>query len=290
MKRGLFFLIILMVLPAVVYGGFHFGMVDAVKKKIKKLDEKVAEKREVAEKNAVKQLYEALESSVEREDITAFVSYFSDDYSHQQATKEDWREHYSSVFEISTNIQVSITDIKMTIEDNLATTSFHLKIASEGVGVWIDEDILANPYGAWNYLIKENGQWKFYGDHAQRSYYVYGGNTPLSSAQAMNPEIYGYTLLGSARPLESKTFYGSYNFFEVLVYWKNAIKIDALQKSDGSYYSGTFLALSVWDLGNLFGAPDGLYASVSMVDTVMFIGGVVVSSDGSDSIRVIVVP
>lgn len=288
MKKLLLLLMAFMVLPALVYAGFHFGMVDAVKKKVKKLDEKVAEKREVAEKEAIKQLYATLESSVEREDITAFVSCFSDDYSHQQATKEDWREHYSWVFEISTNIQVSITDIKMTIEDNLATTSFHLKIASEGVGVWIDEDMLANPYGAWNYLIKENGGWKFYGDHTQPVYYVYGGNTLLSPVQVMNPEIYGYTLLGSGRPSETKTFYGSFNFFEIVVYWNNAMKIDALQKSDGSYYSSTVHALTVTDEGNLFGAPDGLYATVGAWK--MSIGGVVVSSEGSDSIKVIVVP
>jgi len=289
MRKTLFFLIILMVLPALVYAGFHLGMADAVKKKVKKLDEKVAEKKE-SDEEAIKQLYATLESSMEREDITAFSSCFANDYSHQQATKADWIELESWNFANINNIEVSITDLKVTIEDNLATTSFHLKMGSEETGVWMDEDLLTNPYGAWNYLIKENGEWKFYGDHTQPVYYVYGGNTPLSYTQVLNPEIYGYTLLGSASPSETKTFYGSYNFFEVLVYWKNLIKIDALQKSDGSYCSSTVYAFNITDEGNLFGAPDGLYATIGTGEMLANSGGVVVSSEGSSSIKVIVVP
>ena len=282
MRKRLFFLIALILFPASVYAGFHLGVVDAVKKKVEELDEKLT-KEEIKQ---VKELYAALESSIENEDIDAFGSCFANDYLHQQATKADWIEYASWIFTDNTNIEVSITDLKVMIEDNLATTSFHLKMGSKEWGVWIDEDVLANPYGSWNYLIKENGEWKFYGDHTQPVYYVYGGNTLLSPVQVMNPEIYGYTLLGSGRPSETKTFYGSFNFFEIVVYWNNVMNIDALQKSDGSYYSSTVHALTVTDEGNLFGAPDGLYTTVGAWK--MSIGGVVVSSDGSDSIRVIV--
>ena len=45
MRKPLFFLIILMLLPALVYAGFHLGMVDAVKKRVKELDKQLAEKQ-----------------------------------------------------------------------------------------------------------------------------------------------------------------------------------------------------------------------------------------------------
>jgi len=45
MRKPLFFLIILMLLPTLIYAGFHLGMVDAVKKKVKELDKQLAEKQ-----------------------------------------------------------------------------------------------------------------------------------------------------------------------------------------------------------------------------------------------------
>jgi len=296
MRKTLFFLIALMALPALVYGGFHLGMADAVKKKVKKLDEKVAEKvaekEEESEEKAIKQLYSTLESSMEGEDITAFGSCLSSDYSHQQLTKDDWITMMEYLFEDIGNIQVSITNLKITVTGNSATASFHLKITTAEEGVVQDEDNSPNPLGVLNYLIKENGSWKFYGDQTPPTYYVYGGNDPLTTyPQLDHPADYGYTLLGSASPSETKTFSGSYNYYAVMVYFKNVVKIDALQKSDASYWSSVSLSLNITNEGELLGAPDGVYATVGTGEFFPYTNGcVLLTSDGSSSIKVIVVP
>lgn len=97
MKKPLFFLIILMVLPAFVYAGFHLGMADAVKKKVENPDEKVTEKqeeREEAEK-AIKQLYATWESSFESKNITTLMSCYSDNYLHNGDS------HWESKFDLT---------------------------------------------------------------------------------------------------------------------------------------------------------------------------------------------
>jgi len=291
MRKTLFFLIILMVMPAIVYAGFHLGMADAVKKKVKKLDEKVAEKKGVSDEEAIKQLYATLESSMESEDITVFGSCISNDYSHQQLTKSDWISGSQDLFENSSNIQVSITNLKITVTDNSATASFHLKMTSDEAGVIMDEDAAADPAGVLSYLIKENGSWKLYGDHTQPTYYVYGGNIPLTETGAYDPGEHGYSLLGSASPSETKTFYGPYDYYDVVVYFKNIVKIDALQKSDSSYWSAVEFDGNVTNVSNLLGAPDSVYATAGTGEFFPYTGGCVfVSSGGSSSIKVIVVP
>lgn len=128
-------------------------------------------------------------------------------------------------------------------------------------------------------------------DAVYLTYYVYGGNAPLGSYPEYDrPADYGYTLLGSASTSETKTFSGSYDYYDVMVYFKDVVKIDALQKSDGFYCSSISDAANITDGGNLLGAPDGLYATVGLVTDPFSDRCVLLSSDGSSSIKVIVVP
>lgn len=116
------------------------------------------------EEKAIKQLYTTWESSMEGEDITAFGSCLSSDYSHQQLTKDDWITMMEDTFENASNIQVFITNLNITVTGNSATASFHFKVTTAEEGVVQDEDTSPNPQGFFNYLIKEDGAWKFYGD------------------------------------------------------------------------------------------------------------------------------
>ena len=112
------------------------------------------------EEKAIKQLYTTWESSLENKNITAAMSCYSGKYLHDGETKSEEQSAYQVWFNESTNPQITITNLDITITGNSAETSFHVKIIDGGITI-ADEDWTD---GGTNYLIKENGNWRFYGN------------------------------------------------------------------------------------------------------------------------------
>ena len=147
----------------------------------------------------------------------------------------------------------------------------------------------------WTNSEGEGGSYTVTGDFDQKAgsstlYYVYGGNTYISSTDGYHPENHGYTLLGSADLSTTKKFVGTYDYYAIVVYSSNIVKIDAFQMSDGSYYSGKLTTGNTLDYSNVTGAQDGEYATVGNEHGGSHGGYVLISSYRSSSVKVYVIP
>jgi len=124
-------------------------------------------------------------------------------------------------------------------------------------------------------------------------YEVWGGSTSLSGSNGYTPEKYGYTLLGTSST--TQTFSGSYPYYYIVTRKDSCrINLDAIQFSDGSYFTGPWITGGVTNWTNAGGPPDGVYAVVGYCSTCTppgYYGGYfgVQNTVNSTSIRVIVI-
>ena len=91
------------------------------------------------------------------------------------------------------------------------------------------------------------------------TYSVYGGNSLLTEQAGLEPQKYGYVLLGTGT--STKTFSGNYSYYLVLTAPNNITFVDTIQGSNGSY----FPSRADWDISNytnIGGAPDGNYSII----------------------------
>ena len=91
------------------------------------------------------------------------------------------------------------------------------------------------------------------------TYSVYGGANYISGVDGYHPENFGYDLIGSATA--TAIFYGSYNYYILVVYPVNIAYVDAVEGSYSTYF-GTSTTGNTMNGENVEGEPDGLSAVV----------------------------
>jgi hypothetical protein len=120
------------------------------------------------------------------------------------------------------------------------------------------------------------------------NYYVYGGSLYIADTSGYHPERHGYTQLGF--DTLTATYMGTYRYYIIVTYTGSAVRIDAVQGSNGQYF-GTYTTGNAIDYQNIDGPPDGLYALIG--GQYSNVGGyVLIDATGTNisSIRVIVIP
>jgi len=114
----------------------------------------------------IKNAYAGIEVAVETEDIDTLMSYFSDDFLHDDQDKIHWWSQFQQLFDNYQNIQVEFTNVQIAVNGNAATATLHVKITGElqdgeAVETITDEDVSEDYL---NYWLKEDGIWRLYGN------------------------------------------------------------------------------------------------------------------------------
>ena len=119
-----------------------------------------------ADIEAIKDAYTGIEVAVETEDIDTLMSYFSDDFLHDDQDKIHWWSQFQQLFDNYQNIQVEFTDIQIAVNGDAATATLHVKITGEpqngGAVETITDEDMSEDY--LNYWLKEDGIWRLYGN------------------------------------------------------------------------------------------------------------------------------
>ncbi|MHC4489058.1 MAG: YybH family protein [Planctomycetota bacterium] len=117
---------------------------------------------------AIKDIYAGIEVAVETEDIDTLMSYFSDDFLHDDQDKTHWWSEFQQLFDNYQNIQVEFTDIQIAVNGDVATTTLHVEITGElqdggGVETIRDEDMSEDFLNHW---LKKDGIWRLHGNQS----------------------------------------------------------------------------------------------------------------------------
>ena len=115
---------------------------------------------------AIKDAYAGIEVAVETEDTDTLMSYFSDDFFHDDQDKIHWWTQFQQLFDNYQNIQVEFTNVQIAVNGNAAATTLHVKITGElqdgGAVETITDEDMSEDY--LNYWLKEDGIWRLYGN------------------------------------------------------------------------------------------------------------------------------
>ncbi|MHC4807378.1 MAG: YybH family protein [Planctomycetota bacterium] len=114
----------------------------------------------------IKNAYAGIEVAVETEDIDTLMSYFSDDFLHDDQDKIHWWSQFQQLFDNYQNIQVEFTNVQIAVNGDAATATLHVKITGElqdgGAVETITDEDMSEDY--LNYWLKEDRIWRLYGN------------------------------------------------------------------------------------------------------------------------------
>jgi len=118
------------------------------------------------EQQVIRDAYKEIETAIENEDINTLMSYFSFNFLHSGQNRDYYQSQFQALFDNYQNIQVQFSNLDVTINGNVATTSVHVNITAEPQGGGATQTIVdADEFDKWhNYWIKEKGFWRLYGD------------------------------------------------------------------------------------------------------------------------------